>query len=177
MGNEAIKKTVFVTQLTDTESTDVEGVGVIREDKYGRLYRWVKNRNATAFTAKQPVCYDVGNVGSISLFKSVNSPVTADLMCAAGIAMTAIAASGGICYGWVQIYGYFQDARITTPATGGNDIEVGSELVAVNAQTYLAYQGNAGTAPIYSNHFIALETVATATGAAVVSKDVFIKCA
>jgi len=169
-------KKLFETKLTDTNSEDVEGVGVIRIDEHGNAYRWVKNRNATAFTAKQPVCYDVGNVGSVALYKSVNSPVAADLMVAAGVALTAIAASGGICYGWVQVYGYCQDVRVTTPATGGDDIEVGSELVAVNAQTYLAYQGNAATAPIYSNFFIALETVATATGAAVATKDVMIKC-
>jgi len=171
-------KVLFETGLTDVKSSDVEGVGTLRYGKLGRVYRWIKNRNATAFTAKQPVCYDAGNVSTDALFKSVNSPVTADLMLAAGIAMTAIGKSGGTtgCYGWVQVQGYFKDARVLTPATGADDIEIGSALVPVDTKTYLAYAGNAGTAPAYSNHFIALETVATATGAAVVSKDVYVKC-
>ena len=171
-------KVLFETKLTDIKSTDIEGVGSLRVENGadGGVYRWVKNRNATAFTAKQPVCYDAGNVGSKVLLQKVNSPVTADLMLAAGIAVTAIEASGSKCYGWVKVQGYFQDARVITPATGGNDIEIGSELIAVDGQTYLTYQSNAGTAPIYAHNFKALETVATATGAAVVSKDVYINC-
>jgi hypothetical protein len=169
-------KKLFVTALTDLESTDIEGVSALKFADDGKVYQWLKNRNATAWTAKQPVCFDAGNVGSPALFKSANSPVAADLMLAAGIAMTAVGASGASCFGWVQRRGYFQDARVGTPATGGNDIEIGSELVAVDATTALAYQSNAGSAPIYSWHFRALETVATATGAAVVSKDVYIHC-
>lgn len=169
-------KTLFQTALTDIKDSDVEGVGVLRYDEDGNIYRWEKNRNATAWTAKQPVCYDAGNVGTSALFKSANSPVAADLMLAAGIAMAAVEASGSDCYGWVQVQGYCADARVITPATGDDDIEIGSELVAVNAQTYLTYQGNAGAVPIYSSHFLALEAVATATGAAVVAKDVYVKC-
>jgi hypothetical protein len=171
-------KLLFETKLTDIKSTDVEGVGTLRCEQDGgltKIFEWTKNRNATAFTAKQPVCFDADQAGSAAILQKVNSPVTADLMLAAGIAVTAIAASGGNCYGWVQREGYFQDARVRTPAT--NDIEIGSELVAADGATTLEYQGNAGTAPIYSKHFIALEAVATdSTGTAVVSKDVYISC-
>lgn len=167
----AIKKTVFKTKLTDTESTDVEGVGQEREDAFGRKYRWVKNRNATAFTAKQPVCYDAGNVGSEALLKSVNSPVTADLMLAAGIALTAIGASGAVCYGWVQIQGYCQDARVL--GVSGTAVAVGDELVSANATTTLTRAVAVGTAPKRLLTFQALETVSDATGAPY-SKDVFI---
>lgn len=173
MGNEAIRKTIFETELTGIESTDVEGVGNIREDNFGRLYRWVKNRNATAFTAKQPVCYDAGNVGSSALFKSVNSPVTADLMLAAGVAMTAIAASGGDCYGWVQIFGYFKDARVL--GVSGTAVVIGDELVAANATTTLTRATAVGTAPKRLLTFQALETCSNATGATY-AKDIFISC-
>lgn len=168
-------KTLFETKLTDIKATDVEGVGTLRYEDDGNIYRWVKNEGS-ALTAKQPVCYDVSDVGTVALYQTVLTPVAADLMLAAGIAITAIGASGAVCYGWILAEGYFKDAIVTTPTTGGNDIEVGSEVVAVDGETFLAYQGNAATAPIYSNHFIALETVATATGAAVVSKDVYVKC-
>jgi hypothetical protein len=168
-------KTLFQTALTDIKDTDIEGVGVLRYDDEGNIDRWEKNRNATAWTAKQPVCYDAGNVGTSALFKSANSPVAADLMLAAGIAHAAVEASGGACYGWVRVQGYFADARIRTPKT--DTLEIGGEVVAVDAQTYLERQGDAGTAPIYSNHFIALEEVVSdGTGTAVVAKDVYVKC-
>ncbi len=99
-------KKVFVTKLTDIESTDVEGVGALKFMDHDMTYQWQKNRNATAFTAKQPVCFDATKVGTVALFQCVNSPVSADLMLACGLAMTAIGASGGNCYGWVQRKGY-----------------------------------------------------------------------
>lgn len=174
------QKVLFETALTDAKQTDVEGVGVLRYEKYGRVYRWIKNRNATAFTAKQPVCYDADNVSTVALFKSVNMPVSADIALAAGIAMTALGKSGGTtgCYGWAQVQGYCQDARVIESTSGGGDVQIGSELIIVDTKAYLAYQGDAGTAPIYSNHFVALEAVATAsTGAATsVAKDVYVKC-
>jgi len=174
MSENVPQKVLFETALTELSSEDIEGVGTLRKDNIGRVYRWVKNRNATAFTAKQPVCYDADNVGSSALLETVNSPVTADLMLAGGIAMTAIAESGSDCYGWIQVFGYFPDARVLIQTT--NDIEIGSELICVNAQTYLSYSGDAGTAPVYSSHFIALEAVATASTSSVTAKDVFIKC-
>lgn len=169
-------KVLFETKLTDIKSTDVEGVGVLRQEVDGNTYRWVKNAESAALTAKQPVCYDVSDVGSFALFQTVMTPVSADLMLAAGMAVTAIGASGALCYGWILAKGYAKDSLVLTPATGDDDIEVGSEVVAVNGETYLAYQADAGAAPIYSNHFIALEAVASATGAAVVAKDVYVKC-
>jgi hypothetical protein len=146
---------------------------VLRYESDGRVFRWVKNRNATAFTAKQPVCYDVGNVGTNALFKSVNSPVTADLMAAAGIAVTAIAASGGLCYGWVAVEGYFQDARVL--GVSGTAVAVGDELVAANATTTLTRATAVGTAPKRRFTFVALETCSAATGATY-AKDVYVSC-
>ncbi len=161
------------TALTDIKKTDVEGVGKLYWDKDGKVYRWVKNRNATAFTAKQPVCYDAGNVGSSALFKSVNSPVTADLMLAAGIAMTAVEASGSKCYGWVQVWGYFQDARVL--GVSGTAVAIGDELVVANGATTLTRATAVGTAPKRRLTFQALEAVSDATGATY-SKDVYIFC-
>ena len=169
-------KHVFVTGLTETKKTDLEGVGTIRWDEVGNAYRWVKVTATTALTAKQPVCYEVALASTQAILESVLTPATADLMMNAGIAMTAIGASGGLMYGWVQVLGRAPDVLIITPATGAADIEVGSELIAANGTTSLTYQGDAGTAPIYSSHYIALEAVATATGAAVVAKDVYVNC-
>ena len=86
-------KKQFVTGITDTKATDVEGVGVLRYEPEGKVYRWVKNRNATAITAGQPVCYDAGNAGSTAIFESVNMPVSADLMLLAGCAVATFGIS------------------------------------------------------------------------------------
>jgi hypothetical protein len=168
-------KTLFVTKLTDVKSTDIEGVGTLRYEPEGKIYRWVKNRNTTAFTAKQPVCYDADNAGSSILIQKVNTPVTADLMLQAGIAVSAIAASGGNCYGWVQVQGYFQDARVKEPKTAA--FAIGDELAAVNATTYLNQVTAVGTAPKYRLTFQLLEAIATnATSTTVGSYDVYIAC-
>lgn len=166
-------KTLFETELNEIKSTDVEGVGTLRYEDDGRVFRWVKNRNATAFTAKQPVCYDAGNVGTSALFKSVNSPVTADLMLEAGVAITAIGASGAICYGWVQVRGYCQDARVL--GVSGTAVAIGDELVAANATTTLTRATAVGTAPKRPLTFMALEAVSGDTGATY-SKDVYVMC-
>lgn len=170
-------KMIFATGLKETSTEDTNGVGVLREDEVGNLYRWVKNVDTTALLTGQPVVWDsAANVGTSAYFSDVTLPVTAELMNAAGICVTGIAASGGSHFGWVQVWGIAKDARILTPATGGADIEEGSELITANTGLNLVYQGDAGTAPIYASNFVALEVVATATGAAVVTKDVFIRC-
>ncbi len=164
---------------SDISVLDEVGVGTIRWDRYGRAYRWMKNMDTTAFVAKQPVAFDgTNNGGTESYFEKATRVVTAELMNAAGLSVAAIAASGSTnkCHGWVACYGHFTDAVVVTPATGGNDIEIGSELISVNVAVHLAYGGNAGTAPAYSNHFTSLEVLATATGAATTTLDVMIKC-
>jgi hypothetical protein len=168
------RKQLFVSKdVTRISASDLEGVGTIWEDDAGNKYRWVKNRNDTAFTAKQPVCYDAGNVGSSALFESVNSPVAADLMLAAGIAVTAIEASGSDCYGWVMVQGYFQDARVL--GVSDTAVEIGDELVADDGKTTLTRATAVGTAPQRLLTFQALETVTDATGATY-AKDVYVRC-
>ena len=105
------EKILFQTKLTELSATDKEGVGVIRRDENGRAFRWIKNTATTALTAKAPVTYEVALAGSFAMFQSVLTPATANLMMAAGITVTAIAASGGDCFGWVQVLGHFSNAR------------------------------------------------------------------
>jgi hypothetical protein len=169
-------KTIFQTTLTETAISDLEGVGTVRHGVNGEVYRWAKNRNATAFTAKQPVCYDAGNVGSLALLQSVNSPVTADLMLQAGIVLSALAASGDTGtgpYGWVQVEGYCPDARVL--GVSGTAVAIGDELVSANGTTTLTRATAVGTAPKRLATFQALEAVSAATGATY-AKDVYIRC-
>ncbi len=176
------QKILFEIGLDEVSDKDTEGVGVLRYAEDGKIYRWIKNRNATAFTAKQPVCYDAGNVATVALIRSVNSPVTADLMLQAGIVMTGIGKSGGTtgCYGWVQVQGYCQDALVATPNTTAGGITaaiaLGSNLAVIDGKTALAHESVVTTAPVYSNIFTALEALAAATPSVATAKDVYIKC-
>ena len=173
-------KTLFVTALLDADSTDLDKVGSLRYGDSGEVYRYVKNHSATAILANQPVCYDAGKVSTEALFDSVESPVTADLMLAAGIAMTGLAISGGVCFGWVQVEGYNSEALVSSPNTtiGGITaaIAAGSELINLNGKTALVHQAVNGTAPIYSSHFIAQEALAAATPSAASSIGVMVRC-
>ncbi len=175
-------KTLFETALTDVSTEDIEGVGSLRYDEKGKVYRWVKNEATSALTAKQPVCYDVSDVGTKALYETVLTPAAADLMCAAGIVLTGIGKSGGTtgCFGWVQVQGYCQDALVATPNTVAGGITsallVGSEVICVDGKTALAHSDEPGNAPVYSSHFIALETLAAATPAVSTAIDVMVRC-
>ncbi len=173
-------KTLFVTGLLDADTTDLDQVGSIRHGDQGEVYRYIKNHSATAILQHQPVCYDAGKVSTKALYDSVESPVSADLMLNAGIAMTGLAISGGICFGWVQVEGYHADALVTSPNTTAGGITAaigpGSELICVNAATSLVHSVAAGTAPVYSSHMIAQQVLAAATPTAVSAIDVMIRC-
>ena len=45
------EKVLFQTALTGLELTDIEGVGILRTDEFGRIFRWVKNMSSTALIA------------------------------------------------------------------------------------------------------------------------------
>ena len=167
------EKVLFQTKLTDLSSTDKEGAGVLRRDEYGRVYRWVKNTATTALTAKQPTCHEVALAGTFAMFQSVLTPATADLMLAAGIAVTAIGASGGDCFGWVMCRGHFSNARAL--AVSGTAGAVGEAYIGANGTTTLARSTAAATAPKYHRDYTLLEVISASTGA-VVAVDVYVNC-
>jgi hypothetical protein len=91
------------------ESTDVEGVGHEWEDPRGAIYRWVKNVSATALVRNGACLKNLrSNWDDIDKYvRSVDTTTaaTAQLSIPAGVPMTAIAASGGDCFGWIQVEG------------------------------------------------------------------------
>ncbi|QDP56796.1 MAG: hypothetical protein Unbinned400contig1000_15 [Prokaryotic dsDNA virus sp.] len=105
-------KELFLTALTDTKSTDVEGVGTVRQEG-DKWYRWVQNdESSDALRAGDLVCYDLSQ--NENMHENVLQPVTADLFHMAGIAMSAIAAGE---YGWIQIEGWYDDAYVRNSAS------------------------------------------------------------
>ena len=107
------RKILFQTELTDLELTDIEGLGVEREDENGKIYRWVKNSGSTALIAAGCCLMDFTTT-SADIYKRVRSsdvpatgPTTCLITMPAGSPVTAIADSGASsgCHGWVQVSG------------------------------------------------------------------------
>lgn len=106
------RKTLFQTALTDLETTDVEGLGVLRiEAEKG--YRYVKNACATALIAAGCCLMDFTTTAA-DIFKRVRNsdvpqtgPSTCLITMPAGSPVTGIAKSGASTgdHGWIQVDG------------------------------------------------------------------------
>lgn len=151
----------FITQLTDSSTSDLEGVGTTRRVGTKR-YMWVRNGEAaTAVTVRQAVCFETGAYGDYDVI----IPATGVLDRYAGrVASTSIAAAS---YGWIQVEGILASALCYGTAT--NDaIAAGTSLKPVNAKTYMLHDTVKDTAPTYANAYEIAEvgfTTAPATGA------------
>ena len=125
MTNESMKK-VFITKLTDTDTTDLEGVGVLRFEG-AKVYKWVTYNSGAGTVAAV-----AGNMtvyhGDNSYVTDSAADVTSDYSDGAGIGagvLQAVVANGS--YGWIQIKGV---ATLTPALTAGAD---GNALTAVGA--------------------------------------------
>lgn len=114
-------KQVFVTRLTDVDSTDKEGIGSLRQEG-NSWYKYCKIYNDTATVtgvAGTLVAYDAttgygNNVVVIDLSDADTVPLAAGALCGtcAGTVDTAF-------YGWVQIKGPTTlDTAVTSGAAG-----------------------------------------------------------
>ncbi|MAH50912.1 hypothetical protein CMI37_34165 [Candidatus Pacearchaeota archaeon] len=114
-------KTTFITQLTDTRTTDVEGVGTIRHEGPNKVYKWVKFNNGAGDVASITgnVAYYYGVSGDAAdgdgYEDSVVTMDRTDAFLGAGV-FQAVIADGS--YGWIQIKG---PATLTTALTAGAD--------------------------------------------------------
>ncbi len=111
-------KKIFQTKLTDTSTSDLEGVGTIRFEGQ-KIYKWVKFNNGAGNIASvaggMSYAYAVSKDGVTQGYE--NSEVTMDftdgLFCT-GVFQAIIADAS---YGWIQIQG---------PATLSISIDVGA---------------------------------------------------
>ena len=119
-------KKIFRTKLTDTSTTDLEGVNTLRWEG-NKCYKWVKyNYGAGSVAAVAGnVVYSYALSGDGVSAGYENGEVTMDLtdgLIAMGI-LQAIIAHGS--YGWIQVKG---PATVTTALTAGAD---GNSLTAI----------------------------------------------
>jgi len=129
------KKVLFEVPLDEFRSTDVEGAGVIREDKDGNVFRWVKHDEATSVTATKYglCCYDGSNRGK------VKTPATASLNNRAGFWQAAV--PGGQ-YGWIQCKGVGPGLAIRSGAASTDSqasvAAFASHWLGVNTKEYVS---------------------------------------
>lgn len=124
-------KKVFMTELTDLRDNDVEGLGILKHDEYGRIFRWVKNAGATDLVAAGVCLRKLGQTTPLAAEKRVlpadatAGPATCLKTMPAGVPITGIAASGAtaLCFGWIQVEGakkvsMMQAATVTQQQAG-----------------------------------------------------------
>jgi hypothetical protein len=129
-------KILFQTALTDTETSDIEGIGSVREDQLGNKYRWVYNASTTAARVGGPACYDATLYSSNNFLKHALCAVAdEDINFFAGVWMSAVPT---LNYGWIMTWGRYSSTRIAV-ASGGS-IAVGDSVV---PSTYTTTTGTA----------------------------------
>ena len=150
--NESMKK-VFQTKLTDTNTVDLEGIGVLRFEG-AKVYKWVTyNDAAVAAVAGQVVVYH----GDDSVVADSAADVTSDFSDGAGVVagvLQAVIANGS--YGWIQIKGVAVLALALDSGADGNELIVGTTdgALAVRAS---AAQHTAGVAIDASGKIVLLD--------------------
>ena len=113
-------KQTFITGLTDTSTSDLEGVGTIRREGPNKVFKWIRyNAGAGSVAA---IAGDVGYYYGVSADAVTggyeNSVITMDRTDAymgAGVFQAIIADDS---YGWIQIKG---PATLTQALTAGAD--------------------------------------------------------
>jgi len=173
-------KTLFETELTETRTSDVEGVGTLRFEADGKVYRWVKAKTATDFLANQPVCFDIaGGTGSLTTIEhTILHASDTNLGLFAGVTMAAM---GTADYGWIQIYGFHADGKClagtdnTFTAGACMKCQTGTNTGTAASATLFADDQGLGTGPLYPTYAIVLEDHAATAAAAITALNVFIR--
>lgn len=166
-------KVLSINMLTNFTLDETEGgVGHVREDEYGNMYKWVKNSTGGALVANRAYCYGTlllttGYRSGWEVFTLGQTGKGTAINMFAGISMSA-APDGYFC--WIQVSGYCA----TLPIEGTTDVAATDNLKMVSGQTYLVKDVAAGTAP--TNRFGARALVAQAADS-VVATPGFIDCA
>lgn len=121
-------KVLFQTSLTKLSITDKDGIGELRHESDGKVYRYIKNVSATALVRKGSCLKALTSVlGGMN--KGVRSPdfatltgATASMLIAAGVPVTGIGATGSTytgAFGFVQVAGPARVNMLMSAVTAG----------------------------------------------------------
>ena len=117
------KKVLFQTALTDLKTSDIEGLGITRNEG-NKKYKWIKNYCSTSLGRSGP-CLAVLSSVDEAQGKKVCSPdtsatYTADHELPAGQAVTAVGPSGSATgdHGWIIVKGTTRGSVTGTSVAG-----------------------------------------------------------
>jgi hypothetical protein len=169
-------KSVWATKVTDSSASDVEGIGSIRVESDGKMYRWVRNDVAAAVAAGDVVFHDYS--AGADAVKGIQAGATADLGFMAGVvASTTIGEETGTlpkCYGWIQIFGYVAQVNITLSTSVA--FAAGHHIKGKDTCAYGTYGTALGTAPLYRQTIQLLEAAITMTTPGTTFVKGFVHC-
>lgn len=175
-------KHLWQTALTDCKTRDLEGIGRLRYDDDGNVYRWVLNKEAAAtdFTIGQVVFHKISD--GADMLKWVYQALTANLSVMAGVVLGSTLYGGGsdvgtntyAGFGWVQVMGFTASVSISGATTGGTAVAAGDYLKGVNSASYVVR--DAATQPLYKRNIQVLEAVGTTTTPAAGFKKGMVNC-
>jgi len=122
------RKILFRTALTDTETTDVEGIGTIRDGQDGKSYRWLYNNGTADLVKGSPMAANAYTFAAGTFYGyGAEAKQAVDVDAFLGLCMTALATT---VYGWVQRYGTFADSAkcMQNEATGATAMPIGQNV-------------------------------------------------
>ena len=145
----------YQTELTANDATAKEELGSLRWEMTTaglKCYKYVQNKSGGALANGDAVVYDTTTAASA--YYQVTTTTTADKNCAAGIGIGAISSD---YYGWIQVHGYHDAAKIkgdTDATTAGAFIGTSTTAKKLGGASAAVFGGS-----------VAIESVSTdATG-------------
>ena len=167
------EKILFQTALTDLETADVEGLGVIRKVESGKKYKWVKNYCSTSLGRSGPCLSILSSVDGAQGLKvcspDTSATYTASQSIPAGQAMTAIAPSGSATgdHGWILVKGTTRGSVTGTSVAGAiNDMcQPTSEIPTTPSWSIIGATYTQTLNTIIGARLLGISTVATTTPA------------
>ncbi len=180
------RKILFETALTEIKDSDIEGIGILREDERGNVYKWVENKCATAMVVGGACAYPAtdGSASPAKFGRRISAQAAAELSadCFAGVAMAAIAASGASTskYGWIQVEGIHTAASVLLISSTVAGV-IGDRLIPASASlnldrlvTSVASAGALGTTKV--NVAVLMQTVDSASALTATKVAVMLRC-
>ena len=159
------RKTLFETSLEERSDTDIEGVGVLREDEKGNVYRWVKNLTPSAMPVNTWCSYPAADFSASSALVltrvqlNMGPDATAVTLAGVVVASAGLGVSASSAFGWIQVLGFRSGAGFLIASATA--IGIGDSLYPGSASASTTLLETAGTVASKGQFAIALKVRAS----------------
>ena len=162
------RKTLFETDLAERSHLDIEGVGVLREDDKGNVYRWVKNLTPSAMPINTWCSYPAADFSASSALVStrvqlnMGPDATGQTLAGVVIASAGLGVSSVSCFGWIQVLGFNSGAGFLVASATA--IAIGDEIYPASASASATRGQASGTTANVTRAHYAIALKARASG-------------